>query len=310
MPYPSSLFFAAVTSTSSAPATTSPKLGQAIGIALLGVLLGVWFTQQRPLLHPQMPQDTGVTGNLTLFGNQGAFLHHILTPGAKAQVPMVAVASNAAGVPAAPSTADAPSGKAAPALEPGIHITRPLWQDLTESQQSILQGLQASWPYMSNAEKRRWLATAKKIRQLEQPTRERVISRLAGWNQMDELQRAKLRQAFLNHEAELADVGHDAWLAYSQLSEKERLLWQRKTEAAAAPAAAKPRNKRPRQRLVRIPAAKPSAKLANLPKIPLEATGSAVTHVRAKEAPAEPPATQRRRLTITPAEPLPPVYQN
>lgn len=285
---------------------------------MLGVLLGAWFFQQRPLLHPQIPQGYAYTGNLTLFGNQGVFLHHILTPDPKkpseAQTPASLPAPILAG---ASSKSEVQSDKTTPTLEPGIHITRPLWQDLTESQQGILQGLQTSWPYMSNAEKRRWLATAKKIRQLEQPTRERVISRIALWNQMDELQRAKLRQAFLSHEEQLASVGHDAWLAYSQLSEQEKLLWQRKTAAATSTVAAKPKSRRQRQRLVRIPAASSSAKLANLPKIPLEATGNAVTHVRAKEpAPPPPapaptaPAQPKRPLTITPAEPLPPVYQN
>ena len=58
-------------------------------------------------------------------------------------------------------TSPAVAAKAAPSL-PG----RPLWMDLTESQQQALAPLSQLWPTMTEPHKRKWLAISQNFGQL------------------------------------------------------------------------------------------------------------------------------------------------
>ncbi|RMX07662.1 DUF3106 domain-containing protein [Corticibacter populi] len=292
-----------------------PLAGVAVAAVLLAALLGVWNQKQRPLLSPTLPPGLVYDGPLTLSG-------HPLPP-------LVPAAASAAGQPATSS----PQTR-------GIHITRPIWRDLSDQQQTVLAGLEPVWPYISNAEKRRWLAIARQARSMEPEQQQQLIANIADWSHLSEAQRMQIRQQYRQYEATQADSDagdavliQQAWLDFSALDEAERRQWARK---AAGITTAKKRPATRRTALVRIPAASQARPgLSNLPKIPLEPVSfrqvgsagappqaaSAITHVEAPSAmPAAPPSgngsSDGKRviywngIPITPPDPLPPVYAN
>lgn len=286
---------------------------------LLAGLLGLWGLAYRPYITPRLPEGVSYSGPLALFGDPDFFSTGSIS------------STNADEDPLLPPEA----GAAAPALIPGVHITRPLWQDLPSQQRAILRGLQNGWPYLSNAEKRRWIAIAQKSRQLDASAQNLLAERIAAWQHLSELKRIEIRQIFANRQTEPERADPAAWLAYSQLSDREKKTWADKASGLASAKPASRRTARRPRKLVSIPAASQArAQLANLPKIPLEPVmlhsqaaipphvpSSTVTHVRLEApepAPASPTQTPSEtagagllgNITITPPDPLPPMYEN
>ena len=68
------------------------------------------------------------------------------------------------------------AAKPAPSL-PG----RPLWMDLTESQQQALAPLAQLWPTMAEPHKRKWLAISQNFGQLTADEQATVQSRMREW---------------------------------------------------------------------------------------------------------------------------------
>lgn len=290
-----------------------------VAVLTLLCLLLVWNGKHRPHIRPVLPDGLHYSGPLTLFGDPG-FFHQQAADAALGHSPL--------------QTTDTPTATdpgSAPALVAGVHITRPLWQDLSSQQQAVLQSLQSSWPYLSNAEKRRWLAVAQKARQLDAAAVDLLAERISPWSRLDENERIGIRRLFDEQQAQLQANGASAWQVYSQLSDIEKALWVRRATRQSAPQAAQPSRRTQRKPLVRIPAANQARRqLANLPKIPLEPVvlspaqqrnphqpTSTVAPVAASNQPAPStekaaPASSRRwgTITITPPDPLPPAYEN
>ncbi|PAT42018.1 hypothetical protein CK621_11340 [Vandammella animalimorsus] len=283
-----------------------------LGFASLLLLALSWVGFQQPLLAPALPPGIVYAGPLILQGKPLP-LPDLDTP--------------------APTTADSASS--------GLHITRPIWADLPEEQQTLLAGLQPLWPFISSAEKRRWQAIARQAKSLDDDARQHLMRHIALWGALSEPQRHAIRQRYQHlNETELLRLAQ-AWRDYQQLSPEERLaLLQQATQqpqaAKARPAAtghavAARRN----HNLVRIPAASQSGPgLSNLPKIPLQPVRfnrrssppaaakpalSTVTTVQVDAAPtpappqAPPLSTPTVRywhgIPITPPEPAP-IYAN
>ncbi|WP_238944273.1 DUF3106 domain-containing protein [Allofranklinella schreckenbergeri] len=280
--------------------TSASLAGCLAACSILAALLGHWWLQQRPLLTPSLPPGIAYAGPLVLFGEP--------QPAPDLTRPE----------PWRPPT--------------GVHITRPTWDDLSKEHQHLLAGLETTWPYISSAEKRRWLALARQARDLNASDRQRLIQNITAWGQLDEGQRLQVRQEYRERGPdEWLRLGQ-AWRDYSALPTTERLALAQ--AAQAAPVADAPPAKRamPRKNLVRIAAAKQAKPgLANLPKVPLQPVRftqpsaaqdaaasaratSAITTVRVPDAPAPatpPPARVRYwyGVPITPPDPAP-IYAN
>lgn len=307
------------TPTTAAQTHSGNRPAVALGFACLLLLALSWAGLQHPLLAPALPPGIVYAGPLILQGNPQP-LPDLDTP--------------------APTTADSAAS--------GLHITRPIWADLSEEQQTLLAGLKPLWPFISSAEKRRWQAIARQAKSLNDDARQHLMRHIALWGALSEPQRHAIRQQYQHlGEEELLRLAQ-AWRDYQQLSPEQRLALLQ--QATQQPQAAKTRPAatghavaaRRSHNLVRIPAASQSGPgLSNLPKIPLqpvrfnrrssppaaakpagpapEPALSTVTTVQVDAAPAPtppqtppvatPPVRYWHGIPITPPEPAP-IYAN
>lgn len=259
----------------------------ALGAFLLGGLVWSWATYQRPLLAPTMPVGVAYAGPLMLFGQPQA-------------APDLSK----------PETEWSRAGAAQQAK--GLHITRPIWRDLGGDQQRVLAGLEPIWPYISSAEKRRWLALAHETRALDDAQTEQVIANIHTWGLMTEAERQAIRTRLQPVDTEqLAAIG-EAWQAYAALDANARQALLQSSKTTAKPGT----RARPSGKLVKIrAAAQTQPGLSNLPKIPLQpvryarndAAADSVAPSASQITPvevAQPPAAAKP--TQTPATATPP----
>lgn len=261
-------------------------LGIVLAAVVLSGLIASWYKDTRsfifPFINPSMEAQASDANNHL---DESA-----MAPASAAQVP------------------------AAHASETG----HPSWLDLTQYQQTVLQGLQEIWPFFSNAEKRRWLATAHSARNLPPEQQATMALQIAQWSKLSEAQRVEMRQVFEDQSDTMRQNAMAAWVAYNQLSDEEKNQFTR--QALGTPRVPPAKSKRAtNNRLVRIPAASQARQqLANLPKVqPADAPSAhppaqnTITH-DASPTPSGAANRQYRwgNIIVTPPDPLPPLYRN
>ncbi len=132
-------------------------------------------------------------------------------------------------------TTPAVAAKATPNL-PG----RPLWMDLTESQQQALAPLAQLWPTMTEPHKRKWLAVSQNFGQLTTDEQTTVQGRMREWAALSPQQRSAARLNYADAKQLLQDDKKAKWEAYQALSleAKQKLAAQQPTQPVrgAAPA--------------------------------------------------------------------------
>jgi len=132
-------------------------------------------------------------------------------------------------------TSPAVAAKAAPSL-PG----RPLWMDLTESQQQALAPLSQLWPTMTEPHKRKWLAISQNFGQLSADEQTTVQGRMREWAALSPQQRSAARLNYADAKQLLQDDKKAKWEAYQALPReaKQKLAAQQATQPVmgAAPA--------------------------------------------------------------------------
>ena len=132
-------------------------------------------------------------------------------------------------------TAPAVITKTTPSL-PG----RPLWMDLTESQQQALAPLSQLWPTMTEPHKRKWLAISQNFGQLSADEQTTVQGRMREWAALSPQQRTAARLNYADAKQLLQDDKKAKWEAYQALPReaKQKLAAQQPTQPVmgAAPA--------------------------------------------------------------------------
>lgn len=134
-------------------------------------------------------------------------------------------------------TAPAVTAKPAPSL-PG----RPLWMDLTESQQQALAPLSQLWPTMTEPHKRKWLAISQNFAQLSADEQTTVQGRMREWAALSPQQRTAARLNYADAKQLLQDDKKAKWEAYQALSPeaKQKLAAQQGQPVLGAAPAIKP----------------------------------------------------------------------
>ena len=124
----------------------------------------------------------------------------------------------------------------APASLPG----RPLWMDLTESQQQALAPLAQLWPTMTEPHKRKWLAVSQNFGQLTADEQATVQGRMREWAALSPQQRTTARLNYADAKQLLQEDKKAKWEAYQALSPeaKQKLAAQQPVQPVmgAAPA--------------------------------------------------------------------------
>jgi hypothetical protein len=135
----------------------------------------------------------------------------------------------------AQTTPSVTTAKPAPSL-PG----RPLWMDLTETQQQALAPLAQFWPTMTEPHKRKWLAISQNFHQLSGDEQATVQGRMREWAALSPQQRSAARLNFADAKQLLQDDKKAKWEAYQALSPeaKQKLAAQQTLQPVmgAAPA--------------------------------------------------------------------------
>ena len=118
--------------------------------------------------------------------------------------------------------ADAPPAIAAGAKPPAKTLDKPLWRELSRSQQTALKPLQPEWDGMDGMRKRRWLELSARFASMTPAEQGRVHERMRQWMRLTPAQRNLARENF-NKTRKLAPGQKTAtWESYKQLSEQEK----------------------------------------------------------------------------------------
>ena len=164
--------------------------------------------------------------------------------------------------PAGKPLASTPVVKSGSPLATAMVETKPLWKDLTSSQQAALKPLAANWTTIDEAQKRKWLAVSNSYATLPPPEQQKMHSRMAEWSNLSKQQRDQARLNFAEskklapqEKAEKAAT----WEAYQALSpeEKQKLAAKAAPKPAGAAVAAKPM---PPEKLATVPSTRLSPK--------------------------------------------------
>ena len=119
---------------------------------------------------------------------------------------------------------------------------RPLWIDLSESQQQALAPLAQLWPTMVEPHKRKWLALSQNFSQLSADEQSTLQSRMREWAALSPQQRTIARLNFAGAQQLPQEDKKAKWEAYQALSPeaKQKLAAQQAKPLTGAAPAVKP----------------------------------------------------------------------
>lgn len=119
---------------------------------------------------------------------------------------------------------------------------RPLWLDLSESQQQALAPLAQLWPTMAEPHKRKWLALSQNFSQLSTDEQSTLQSRMREWAALSPQQRTIARLNFAGAQQLPQEDKKAKWEAYQALSPeaKQKLAAQQAKPLTGAAPAVKP----------------------------------------------------------------------
>ncbi len=119
---------------------------------------------------------------------------------------------------------------------------RPLWMDLTDTQQQALSPLAQLWPTMNEPHKRKWLAVSQNFSQLSADEQNTLQSRMREWAALSPQQRSAARLNFAGAQQLPQEDKKAKWEAYQALSPeaKQKLAAQQTQPMVGAAPAVKP----------------------------------------------------------------------
>lgn len=120
--------------------------------------------------------------------------------------------------------------------------SRPLWKDLSASQQQALAPLTQLWPTMTEPHKRKWLALSHNFAQLSPDEKTTLQGRMREWAALSPQQRTTARLNFAGAQQVPQEDKRAKWEAYQALSPeaKQKLAAQQAKPLVGAAPAVKP----------------------------------------------------------------------
>ena len=118
--------------------------------------------------------------------------------------------------------AGSPPTTAAGAKPPAKTLDKPLWRELTRSQQAALKPLQSEWDGMDGIRKRRWLELSSRFASMTPAEQQRVHERMRQWMRLTPAERNLARENFTKTRKLAPDQKTATWESYKQLSEEEK----------------------------------------------------------------------------------------
>ena len=166
----------------------------------------------------------------------------------------------------------AATSPSAPIEKPSrVTNSRPLWKELSQSQQHALSPLAAHWDNLSSAHKRKWLALSRNHGKLSPAEQAKLHSRMSEWASLSQQERAQARFNFDEAKQIPSDERKAKWEAYQALSETERRALAQRATITRAPGATATARPVPVQKLAPVPAS--AVKTQHSPRIELAPAG-------------------------------------
>ena len=123
----------------------------------------------------------------------------------------------------APATATAPSAsQPTPSKLTKKPDSKPLWNELTPTQQHALAPLASEWNKMSFNSKEKWLVIGNKFATMTPAEQERMQERMRDWVKLTPAQRRSVRESYTRAKKLDADKKSAQWKEYQQLSEEQK----------------------------------------------------------------------------------------
>lgn len=110
-------------------------------------------------------------------------------------------------------------------------LSKPLWSELTASQQEALAPLAAEWDRMERPRKKKWLALSKKYQSMKPDEKARLHARMRAWTKLTPEQRRVARESYARAKKLNPDQRSAEWQHYQQLPEAQK---KKLAEEAAA----------------------------------------------------------------------------
>lgn len=151
-----------------------------------------------------------------------------------------------------------------------LPLVRPLWSELSSSQQSVLEPFAQQWNGWSAQEKRIWVSLADRVPRMAPAARERAHQRIREWAALTPEQRRLARQNYRLAKRLPPDERQAQWERYRELTPEQRAVlrnsgWTSNTAARHAGArtglakeAAQPLSDLARRSVRRPPPPRPS----------------------------------------------------
>ena len=118
---------------------------------------------------------------------------------------------------------------------------KPVWGELTQLQQHALRPLAATWPTISEAQKRKWLAISKNYPALPPDGQAKMHGRMNEWVNLSAQQRAEARLNFATTKELSKELTPDEklakWQTYQALTSEEKQKLAEKADGKPAGAA-------------------------------------------------------------------------
>jgi hypothetical protein len=121
-----------------------------------------------------------------------------------------------------PNNALAPSPAGAPKAAPAQPASKPLWTDLTPTQQQALAPLAAEWDKLSSARKSKWLVIGNKYASMKPDEQQRVQARMREWVSLTPEQRRIARESYARAKKLNSNQKSEHWEKYQQLPEEQK----------------------------------------------------------------------------------------
>jgi hypothetical protein len=138
----------------------------------------------------------------------------------------------AAGAGAQPAATPAvPALVAKPAPKGAVKAAdKPVWSQLSRTQQIALEPLHAEWDPMEGVRKQKWLEVANRYAAMKPEEQQRVQERMREWVRLTPDQRKAVRQNFAQAKTISPDEKSATWESYKQLpdDQKQKLAEQAK----------------------------------------------------------------------------------
>jgi hypothetical protein len=119
---------------------------------------------------------------------------------------------------------------------------KPVWNQLSRTQQIALEPLHAEWDPMEGVRKQKWLEVANRYAAMKPEEQQRVHERMREWVRLTPDQRKAVRQNFAQAKTISPDTKSATWESYKQLpdDQKQKLAEQAKRKQLTNVPAAKP----------------------------------------------------------------------